>query len=173
MSNIHHNKTLCGLICFQLFQLFHSQPWYQFCCIHHFKALQLFNCVSIASIAFNWSAQHFSLNFLKIKMLSAATKVAPESPSGSFGLREKLGKLHVFAVDRTNRWPIQGWSSGDESHYELDEKFVAEETKRPFTLDKETRWPLQGWCQPHKPYNAPSEPVSTKPLAPSRWPQGW
>jgi hypothetical protein len=109
-----------------------------------------------------------------MKMVSAATKVAPESPSGSFGLREKFGKLHLFFVDRNNRWPVQGWSTGDESNYELDEQFVAEETARPFNLAKETRWPLQGWCKAHKPYKSDLEAsVSSKSSVPSRWPQGW
>jgi hypothetical protein len=110
-----------------------------------------------------------------MKMASSATKVAPESPSESFGLREKFEKLHLFSVDRNNRWPVQGWSSGDESHYELDEQRVAKETARPFTLDKETRWPLQGWCKAHKPYKSDLEAscVSSKPSVPSKWPQGW
>jgi hypothetical protein len=107
---------------------------------------------------------------------AAATNVAgSESPSRSFGLREKFGKLHLFSVDRTNRWPVQGWSSGDESHVELDEEFVAEESGRAFALDKETRWPLQGWCQAHKPYNSTEDEsgISSQPSVPSRWPQGW
>ncbi|KAG0615415.1 hypothetical protein M758_5G039400 [Ceratodon purpureus] len=108
----------------------------------------------------------------------AATTVAmagSESPSRSFSLREKFGKLHLFSVDRTNRWPVQGWSSSDESHLELDEHFVAEESARAFTLDKETRWPLQGWCKAHKPYNSTEHEsaVSSHLSAPSRWPQGW
>ncbi|KAG0627428.1 hypothetical protein M758_2G200300 [Ceratodon purpureus] len=103
-----------------------------------------------------------------MKMVSGAKKVAPESPSGSFSLREKFGKIHLISVDRNNRWPVQGWSSGDDSHYELDEKFVAGETARPFTLDKETRWPLQGWCK-----GSQAEAVSAERSVPSRWPQGW
>jgi hypothetical protein len=119
----------------------------------------------------------------KMKMaVSTATTVAmagSESPSRSFGLREKLGKLHLFSVDRNNRWPVQGWSSGDEAHIEeLDEQLVAEESARAFTVDKETRWPLQGWCKAHKPYHMSStaldEPaISSHQSTPSRWPQGW
>jgi hypothetical protein len=88
---------------------------------------------------------------------AGATTVAMpglESPSRSFGLREKFGKLHLFSVDHTNRWPLQGWSSSDESHHDLDEQFVSEESARAFTVDKETRWPLQGWCNAHKPYSS-------------------
>lgn len=113
---------------------------------------------------------------MKMVSAAAATNMAngSESPSRSFGLREKFGKLHLFSVDRNNRWPVQGWSSGsgDESHHELDEQFVAEESARAFTLDKETRWPLQGWCKPHKPYSS-TEDSDAHPSVPSRWPQGW
>ena len=108
-----------------------------------------------------------------MKMASSATKVALESPSESFSLKEKFGKLHLVSVDRKNRWPVQGWSSGDESHYELDEQRVAKETARPFTLDKETRWPLQGWCKAHKLSDLEASCVSSKPSVPSKWPQGW
>jgi hypothetical protein len=116
---------------------------------------------------------------MKMVSAAAATTVAmpgSESPSRSFDLREKFGKLHLFSVDRTNRWPLQGWSSGDESHLELDEQFVAQESARAFTVDKETRWPLQGWCKAHKPYNSTEDEsaISSHPsAAPSRWPQGW
>jgi hypothetical protein len=115
---------------------------------------------------------------MTVSAAAAATNVAmagSESPSRSFGLREKFGRLHLFSVDRTNRWPVQGWSSGDESHLELDEEFVAEESGRAFALDKETRWPLQGWCQAHKPYNSTEDEagISSQPSVPSRWPQGW
>jgi hypothetical protein len=115
---------------------------------------------------------------MSVSPAAAATNVAmagSESPSRSFGLREKFGKLHLFSVDRTNRWPVQGWSSGDESHVELDEQFVAEESARAFTLDKETRWPLQGWCQAHKPYNSTEDEsaASSQPSVRSRWPQSW
>ncbi|KAG0627425.1 hypothetical protein M758_2G200000 [Ceratodon purpureus] len=74
---------------------------------------------------------------MKMTGAGAATTIAvagSDSPSRSFGLKEKLGKLHLFTVDRTNRWPVQGWSSGDESHLELDEQFVAEESGRAFTV---------------------------------------
>ncbi|KAG0627427.1 hypothetical protein M758_2G200200 [Ceratodon purpureus] len=112
---------------------------------------------------------------MKMTGAGAATTIAvagSDSPSRSFGLKEKLGKLHLFTVDRTNRWPVQGWSSGDESHLELDEQFVAEESGRAFTVDKETRWPLQGWCQPHNSTQGAAA-VSSHSSAPSRWPQGW
>jgi hypothetical protein len=118
---------------------------------------------------------------MNVSAAAAATAVAmpgSESPSRSFGLREKLGKLHLFTVDRNNWWPVQGWSSGDEAHIvEMDEQLVAEESARAFTVDKETRWPLQGWCNVHKPYNMSSMEtglaISSHPSAPSRWPQGW
>lgn len=115
--------------------------------------------------------------------------IGSESPSTmSLGLREKLGKLHLFSVDRANRWPVQGWSSGDESHghVEVDEQLVAEESARAFTVDKECRWPVQGWCKPHKPHNTKGSTSgsdmdeeecaiasSSQPSVPSRWPQGW
>lgn len=103
-----------------------------------------------------------------------ATNNGSESPSRSgFRLREKLGKLHVFSVDRTHRWPVQGWSSGDESSLELDGQFVAEEAARAFTLDAESRWPLQGWCQPHESYDNSAAAISSRPSVPSRWPQGF
>jgi hypothetical protein len=110
--------------------------------------------------------------------VSAAIAMAmagSESPSRSFGLREKFSKLDLFSVDRNNRWPVQGWSSGDESHMELDEQVVAEESARAFTVDKETRWPLQGWCKAHKPYHMSSteSAISSLPSGASRWPQGW
>ena len=85
-------------------------------------------------------------------------------------------RFRVFAVDRTQRWPVQGWSSGDESAVALDEQFVAEESARAFVVDKESRWPLQGWCQPHKPYNTlgdDSANMSMRPSVRSRWPQGF
>jgi hypothetical protein len=99
-----------------------------------------------------------------------------ESPSMSFSLREKFMNLHLFSVDRNNRWPVQGWSSSDESHHDLDEQFVAEESARAFTVDKETRWPLQGWCKAHKPYSSTEDESAISShlsAAPSRWPQGW
>jgi hypothetical protein len=80
------------------------------------------------------------------------------------------------SVDRNNRWPVQGWSSSDESHHDLDEQFVAEESARAFTVDKETRWPLQGWCKAHKPYSSTEDESAISShlsAAPSRWPQGW
>jgi hypothetical protein len=115
---------------------------------------------------------------MSVSPAAAATTVAragSESPSRSSGLREKFGRLHLFSVDRTNRWPVQGWSSGDESHVELDEHLVAEESGRAFTVDKETRWPLQGWCQAHKIYNSSEDEsaFSSRPSIASRWPQGW
>jgi hypothetical protein len=115
---------------------------------------------------------------MSVSAVATATNVAragSESPSRSFGLREKFGKLRLFSVDRANRWPVQGWSSGDELHAELDEQFVAEESGRAFALDKETRWPLQGWCQAHKPYNSADDEsaASSQPSVRSRWPQGW
>ena len=68
---------------------------------------------------------------MKMTVSAAAANNGSESPSRSgFRLTEKLGKLHVFSVDRTHRWPVQGWSSGDESPLELDEQFVAEEGAR-------------------------------------------
>jgi hypothetical protein len=116
---------------------------------------------------------------MNVSAAAAANAVAmagSESPSRAFGLREKFSKLHLFSVDRNNRWPVQGWSSGDESHIEeLDEQVVAEESARAFTVDKETRWPLQGWCKAHKPYHMSSteSAIFSHPSGASRWPQGW
>jgi hypothetical protein len=109
---------------------------------------------------------------------TAVAMAGSESPSRSFGLREKLGKPHLFSVDRNNRWPVQGWSSGDEAHIvEMEEQSVAEESARAFTVDKETRWPLQGWCNVHKPYNMSfmetGLAISSHPSGASWWPQGW
>lgn len=89
-------------------------------------------------------------------------------------------KPKFLSVDRNQRWPVQGWTSGNE--YILDAESaeeLAEEVKREFTLDRKSRWPLQGWCK------APTAPKlnigrslnngmpAAKARAQSRWPQGW
>lgn len=111
---------------------------------------------------------------MKMTTIRSVKKEGSES-SSSLNLQKKLGSLHFFSVDRNNRWPVQGWSSGssgDEKSFELDEQLV-EECARQFTVDKAARWPLQGWCKAHKPYKSADSAVSTKPLVLSRWPQGW
>ena len=106
--------------------------------------------------------------------MALAKKEGSEPPTKFNLIKEKFGSLQFFSVDRNNRWPVQGWSSGDEVSYELDEEFVAEECAREFNLDKETRWPLQGWCKASKTFKTRDKSVvSIKPSVPSRWPQGW
>ena len=144
-------------------------------CLTASSTLQSSQVLHSLSLSPQPSVLFTSLHFVTCKMKMTVSTAAAESPSRSgFRLREKLGKLHVFSVDRTHRWPVQGWSSGDESPLELDEQFVAEEGARAFALDKESRWPLQGWCQPHKPYNNSTPDVHRSgPSVPSRWPQGF
>jgi hypothetical protein len=89
-------------------------------------------------------------------------------------------KPKLFSVERNQRWPVQGWTSGND--YVVDAESaeeLAEEVRRKFTLDRKSRWPLQGWCK------APTAPKlntgrsldngipAAKARAESRWPQGW
>ena len=99
--------------------------------------------------------------------------------------KEKESKMKpkfFFSVDRNQRWPVQGWTSG--SDYILDAESaeeLAEEVNREFTLDRKSRWPLQGWCK--APTAAPKLNTgrsldnngrpAAKARAQSRWPQGW
>ena len=88
-------------------------------------------------------------------------------------------KPKLFSVDRDQRWPVQGWTSGKE--YILGAaaaQELAEEARREFKLDQKSRWPLQGWCKaPTAPKNVGSHQDDGMPAAKagaqSRWPQGW
>jgi hypothetical protein len=87
-------------------------------------------------------------------------------------------KPKFFSVDRNQRWPVQGWTSGKE--YILGAaaaKELAEEARREFKLDEKSRWPLQGWCKaPIAPKNFGSQDdviPAAKARAQSRWIQGW
>ena len=122
-----------------------------------------------------YSARHHHIFLCKMKMSASGVVAAAAGSASASRASEK--RFRVFAVDRTQRWPVQGWSSGDESAVALDEQFVAEESARAFAVDKESRWPLQGWCQPHKPYNTLGDDSANmsnmRPSVPSRWPQGF
>ena len=93
---------------------------------------------------------------------------------------DKGVKPKFFSVDRHQRWPVQGWTSGKEHILgaAAAAKEVAEEARREFTLDQKSRWPLQGWCTaPTAPNDIGSQddviPAAKGARAQSRWPQGW
>ena len=58
-------------------------------------------------------------------------------------------KPKFLSVDRNQRWPVQGRTSGND--YILDaesaEELAGRRSRREFTLDQNSRWPLQGWCK--------------------------
>lgn len=99
----------------------------------------------------------------------------------------KLWKSRVD-LEAMNRWPVQGWSSGNGVGYckvnaaDVKEE-AAKENLRVFTMDQESRWPLQGWSD-NKPashtVDLPAKPTSESAglfnpvnYRTQRWPQGW
>ena len=106
-----------------------------------------------------------------------------ESVTVNLVSKEKV-KPKFFSVDRNQRWPVQGWTSGTDHILDAaSAEELAEEVKREFTLDRKSRWPLQGWCKaPTAPkLNTAGRssldtgiiPAAKARAHQSRWPQGW
>jgi hypothetical protein len=65
-------------------------------------------------------------------------------------------KPKFLSVDRNERWPVQGWTSGN-NDYILDAESAEELAGRRVGSShwiKSQSWPLQGWCK------APTAPKS-------------
>jgi len=111
---------------------------------------------------------------MKIVPLKMSQQV--ESTHTILDSMEKELKPKFFSVDRNQRWPVQGWTSGN--RYILNAESaeeLAEEAKRAFTVNRKSRWPLQGWCKAPTVDHSSAEgvPRASKYGAQSRWPQGW